>query len=356
MLAAQRNPKIDIIKGIGICLMVLGHCGSPITHFLYLFHMPIFFIASGYVFNRTYTENIDGMKNMLLKRIKGLWIPFAFFSVIYVLLWNFFVNIHIYDADLKTSHEIIRGIFKVFIFSGEGGSMAGAFWFLRTLFFTTIGYGIVDFLFNKIHVRNKSVFHILFAIIIFAIAYIMSIKQISLKGLDLVFAAYPMFVFGAEYRIQKLPELNNTNSIVVLSASLLILLVCHDAGGVEMSKRIYTSPWFYIVSSVSGWFFLYSISTLITKSNRLTNCFSYLGKNTICIIVLHFLVFKIINLLQIEIYELPIDKLSAFPVLKAKPFWWVLYSVIGICIPLLLNWCYDKVKSKIVNHWSKKTR
>ena len=33
----ERNISIDIIKGIGIILMVGGHCGIPLTHG-YFFH------------------------------------------------------------------------------------------------------------------------------------------------------------------------------------------------------------------------------------------------------------------------------------------------------------------------------
>ncbi len=35
----NRNINIDIIKGIGIILMVGGHCGMPFTRFIYLFHI-----------------------------------------------------------------------------------------------------------------------------------------------------------------------------------------------------------------------------------------------------------------------------------------------------------------------------
>ena len=44
----ERNVHIDIIKGIGIILMVYGHAAAPFKHFIYLFHMAIFFMASGY--------------------------------------------------------------------------------------------------------------------------------------------------------------------------------------------------------------------------------------------------------------------------------------------------------------------
>ena len=37
-----RDATIDILKGIGIILMVAGHCGAPFTSYIYLFHMAIF--------------------------------------------------------------------------------------------------------------------------------------------------------------------------------------------------------------------------------------------------------------------------------------------------------------------------
>ena len=39
MNLTKRNVSIDIIKGIGIFLMVSGHGGAPYTHFIYLFHI-----------------------------------------------------------------------------------------------------------------------------------------------------------------------------------------------------------------------------------------------------------------------------------------------------------------------------
>lgn len=41
----KRNLVIDILKGLGIILMVAGHSGFPFTRFIYLFHMAIFFYS-----------------------------------------------------------------------------------------------------------------------------------------------------------------------------------------------------------------------------------------------------------------------------------------------------------------------
>ncbi len=48
----KRNNAIDIAKGFGIILMVIGHAEMPgiLNRSIYLFHMPLFFIAAGYFF------------------------------------------------------------------------------------------------------------------------------------------------------------------------------------------------------------------------------------------------------------------------------------------------------------------
>ncbi len=39
----ERNVQIDLAKGIGIVLVVAGHCVAKAQGLIYLFHMPLFF-------------------------------------------------------------------------------------------------------------------------------------------------------------------------------------------------------------------------------------------------------------------------------------------------------------------------
>ena len=56
----QRNLTIDIMKGICIVLVVLGHTyNTYTTNFIYLFHVGVFFILSGYCFNQNYTNTYN---------------------------------------------------------------------------------------------------------------------------------------------------------------------------------------------------------------------------------------------------------------------------------------------------------
>ena len=71
----QRDSTLDCIKVYGICLMVCGHSGFPYRDWIYLFHMALFFIASGYMWNETHAETISslgGRWDNILKRKLGL--------------------------------------------------------------------------------------------------------------------------------------------------------------------------------------------------------------------------------------------------------------------------------------------
>lgn len=62
-LINNRIDMIDIAKGIGIILVVLGHClpsDSYLRNIIYSFHMPLFFILSGLI-----TKNISKENNIL---------------------------------------------------------------------------------------------------------------------------------------------------------------------------------------------------------------------------------------------------------------------------------------------------
>lgn len=64
---AKRIEYLDYAKGIGIILVVLGHIliKGNIKIYIYSFHMPLFFIISGYLFNYI---NIINFKEVINKK------------------------------------------------------------------------------------------------------------------------------------------------------------------------------------------------------------------------------------------------------------------------------------------------
>ena len=85
------------------------------------------------------------------------------------------------------------------------------------------------------------------------------------------------------------------------------------------------------------------------KKSYFKRIFILIGNNTLTIMALHFISFKIIHLTQIFIYNYPIKFLAFSPVIpKNIIYWWIPYTLIGVAIPLLIGILYDKIKHKII--------
>ena len=87
--AKRINPMISIAKAIGIIFMVVGHVYDKESwgvHYIYMFHMPLFFVLSGYFFKcpRTKKDMIAFVK----KKIVGLYIPYLLWTIFFILKIN----------------------------------------------------------------------------------------------------------------------------------------------------------------------------------------------------------------------------------------------------------------------------
>lgn len=119
--------ELDYLKGIGIFLVVLGHTillqnalstkYVILARFIYSFHMPLFFIASGI---------ISGLQRNLqcniVKTAKKLLIPYFFWSFVYIILFAIQNKVSLLERVYATI--TCRGIAPL--------------WFLATLFVTKI--------------------------------------------------------------------------------------------------------------------------------------------------------------------------------------------------------------------------
>ena len=77
----KRLDYIDSLKGFAIMLMVLCHSGlhNSATQWIYSFHMPLFFIVSGFLFSEPNSRNF---LQYLRKKVKQLLVPFLIFSLV----------------------------------------------------------------------------------------------------------------------------------------------------------------------------------------------------------------------------------------------------------------------------------
>ena len=97
----NRNTVISISKGIAIILMVIAHAEAPawLCKFIFEFHMPLFFITAGYFFSLKY---LNDEATFVKKRIKGLYVPFVKWSVVFLALHNLMFEIGILNETYGT--------------------------------------------------------------------------------------------------------------------------------------------------------------------------------------------------------------------------------------------------------------
>lgn len=137
----KRNTVISICKGVAIILMVMGHAEPPdlISNFIYIFHMPLFFITAGYFFTR---KCLDDPWRFCVKRFKGLYVPFLKWALIFLLLHNLWFEVGLLNERYGNwmggvthpygRHEFFKRLFMIVTsMSGYDEFMAGAFWFFR---------------------------------------------------------------------------------------------------------------------------------------------------------------------------------------------------------------------------------
>lgn len=123
----ERTLWIDVLKGLAIILVVVGHnVNNSVSEFIYCFHMPLFFLLSGFVFSP------KPINQYISKSFKRLVIPYiAFLITIFV---PQIIALLSHENPLDDCVHLIKTILY-------GGALLtgvyGVFWFVSVLWFAT---------------------------------------------------------------------------------------------------------------------------------------------------------------------------------------------------------------------------
>ena len=123
----DRKTYIDVARGIGIILMVLGHIGLGDKFYtsVYSFHMPLFFFISGLLFTIPNKEK-------LLKRCKSLIIPYiSLGATLFLLDWA------LGGFDFTKLQHLLWD-------NSNGLPVESALWFLTAMLTCQLVYIILD--------------------------------------------------------------------------------------------------------------------------------------------------------------------------------------------------------------------
>lgn len=338
------NARISAVKAIAIILMVLGHTGfSKIgTAVIYSFHMPLFFFCSGYCFKDKYLD--DGVA-FLKKRICGLYLPFVFWSLIFLFLHNWFFRINLYSdqfgysgtvSQMYTRSDIVQKLKMIVCTMRSNEQLLGAYWFLRSLFWASI----ISFACFKVFQKTWITPIFLFVVTCYLSHYGVRLPLFEIGKVEF----YGAFFISTGRFVKKKGDKWIDSPWLLLGIPVLVLVAVIKP--VEGMMEVYCSSILQNTSiALIGILTCFYITKLIP--DRLLHVTGQIGDNTLPIVTFHFISFKLVSLIIIAFYGLSNVRLSEFPVIEEYSCrgWWILYLLVGVTIPLILNRGYLKLKS-----------
>lgn len=272
MAQKQRVAWIDFSKVICIYLVVLGHALSYsvtnecyLRNFIYLFHLPVFFFISGYLYHST-------EKNFyldLLQNIKSLVVPYIFLNAIALIL----------KMPFYTHHDYYPAFFNFLI--GHGHAPAGPAWFLLCLFWIKVQMFYI--------IKLKDSMQLLCAFLYCLLAYYFPWHLYW--DIDSSFMAMPIFVLGYYSKRHYSEYINKHYSSFMMGAVFIITSVTTFGLSLVQQKeamfsRLFgTSGVLFYVAAILGIIMVISICKLLEGYNN--KYVTILSSGSIIIMGLH---------------------------------------------------------------------
>lgn len=348
---AKRNTVISISKGIAIILMVIGHAEGPgfLTSFIYTFHMPLFFIAAGYFFNRE--RSLADPWSFISKRLKGLYVPMVKWSLIFLLLHNLWFHIGLlneqfgnWSGGVTHPYTLATAVDRAWrIVTGMGGYdefMAGAFWFFRGLLLASVGFLLLSLVLDGRRGLGSPM-RVTVAICLLALAVIAI--RLTFK---ITYCPFPnggwretwgifFFGLGVLYRAWE-SRIPDHWAIASVCAVFLGVAAWNHFSGMNNGARmqdIITLP----LTGAAGFLLVHYVASLLDRRDtRLRRWLVFVGDNTLWIFIFHIISFKVVSVAKVMWYDLDWGQVGCHMVIHdCRPDWfWLFYTIAGVGIPL----------------------
>lgn len=343
----NRDQTLDIIKGIGIILMVVGHSGSPdyVHDIIYTFHMPLFFIASGWFFSE---RNLEDSKGFVMRKLKNIYLPYIKWCFVFLLLHNVFYSVGIINDAYGASNGSVSHWYSIkdvfvhavdftFRMNGYDGYLLGAYWFIRSLLWGSLLLCFFSALINKTTKLRQSTCIVSASIVFGIMGGAISLFNIHIPfwpqgGYREMMAA---FFIGMGFMLRKMEWWKSYYMMVIF---MIVIPVSLQIEPTSMSTKQTFVMWLLIpYTGLAGFAIVYKFSNVVAQSQgKIADCLSYTGRQSFYIMTFHFLMFKPASLLKTYIYNMDWKMIGCHPVIppEGDNWYWVVYTLTSIVLSL----------------------
>ena len=344
---SERDKTIDIARGIGITLMVIGHtyCPQVLCDFIYLFHMPLFFFLSGYLSLKLFEINLN--YTVLKHKLKKLYLPYVSFSFVLLVLHNTLFDFHLEPVRYSTINIIIKAV-ELPLMMGTDSLIAG-YWFLGSLFYIFMIAVVFNFFLNNIGRNIRIMIIVIMFFVLFEIIfYSRRLYPNMTPDLDFfsrwaltILSGGVMFMIGCLFKAFNVSPYFSKRYVAL---GIILLLLMTYLQPIYRPYDDVTLGVFVFLAGVIGTLTTLSISKYVT--GIIANILSVFGEHTLLILSWHLIFFKLVPLPFVLFKLNSLNILSEYPVpykLCANGGW-IAFCFVGICTPLLCSYLYNRVK------------
>lgn len=356
----QRQAYIDVAKGIGIILVVLGHSFGAGIFAAKLYHMPLFFFISGITFGTKY-----GFVGFIKRRIQRLYLPFLAYELIYLLLSPFFYWIGIISTYAQTPGEVAGQALHIILFDNVN-ILLSPLWFVTALFFSQLLMFGIECLIRKIAKDDHQgqALRIIFGVVLLYFGLWIGSRRLFLIpwsynfeaeiGVFFEAAAYGLLGvwFSKREAVRTGEGKESRNESARRKWALRIILLLLFVGMIVYERVVRPAADMrnnhYDYWPIAPFFAILGIACVVVLSKSISyKWLSYLGRHSFAIMCLHPLMFKLVGVLQVYVFGYEKERLPDWQMVSSNPVWLGIAAVVGLAVPVLLVWGWERVKRKL---------
>lgn len=297
----KRLEWLDIAKGIGILLVIWGHClhiDRTLFHLIFVFHMPLFLMLSGYVFSEK-----DSFPDLIWKKVRTLILPYICFFLLGLAAtlilpeWRQGLSLSELKADLWLGYPK----------SVNNSSI----WYLICLFFTVLLFHLVC--------KLPSALQFLALLIIYSIGIWYSKHQFPFMGysrlpltLDVLPVASAFFALGYYAKSNKVMQFFTKRTTIAAAAMVLscvgVFIVYRYNGYVNLHGLTYHSAELYLLGGILGTTAVVMLSVLLEQADvslfkRIKSILLWYGRHSLHILGMQSLLIRLYIVFVYRIFD-----------------------------------------------------
>ena len=267
----KRDETFDVLKGIAIILMIIGHCDfSPFRTFIYSFHMPLFFFVAGYFLKER------PLRKELFLSTKRLLVPYIFTA-----FWLCVATTCINPTRLKSIALASLLGFRAQYIPNWIDAHVGLLWFILAMFWARI---ITSVLVKS--VKSDYILSIIF--------FLLALIGIFLNKKVFVPFCIPQGMCAAGflfvgYLIKKYKFLESSYLIQTFPFLLIIWAYNWSAGGVDMYCCLFSSGYIFdLIGALGAFVTLYIlVKQCYNRNSFLWRSIHFWGRYSLIIYCVH---------------------------------------------------------------------